>query len=180
MGLFGGEQERARKQNLRALEDKRLAFAQRLAQAGVHLERALLVQTGGGFRGVALGDGKAYLLSGPAPGEDGDFEIGEMGGLRAWFEPHIVPSEGGGGLLGFGKKGGSGYMLKLRMGEGEPDQIRFVPALEGVLEVREGEPMALLSEKRRRGDANFVWDFLIIKPSEMDAIAKRWQRLLGN
>lgn len=182
MGIFdsfGGAKEKARLESLKRLEDKRMAFAREVDGMGIRMEQSLFAQRGGGFIGIGIAGGDKYLLTGPAPGEEeGQFQIENLGDAAMHFEPHIIPSEGGGGMMGFGKKGGRGYKLVISRPDAERIEAEFVPALQGILDV-EGAPSALLSLNRRRKDANFVWDFKPIRTQDMDAIVQRWTKLLG-
>ena len=38
---------------------------------------------------------------------------------------------------------------------------------------------ALLNPKRRRGNANFVWDFRPVEREAIEGLKKRWLELLG-
>lgn len=175
MALFDREKERQRKLSLKLLEDKRLAFAEQMQKQRVSIECALLALVDGGFRGLAISNERPYLLIGPGPlDEDVPFEMLDLTGAQMRFDPFIIPSDGMGGMLGFGKKGGRGYQLMIEPKDGEPISIQFVPALAGVLEVPNGAHFGLLNTKRRRGDSNFAWDFSFIEPHKMDEIVQRW------
>lgn len=179
MRWFGGNKERKRLEGLKLLEDKRLAFADEMKTRGIKFERALLVQSGGGFEGIAFAGTELYLLSGPAPGDaEGEFCAERITGAKVGFEPFEVPAEGGGGILGFGKKGGHGYQIVIESGGGQR-RIQLVPALQCVMELREGRELALTSTQRRRKDANFVWDFVALSPGEIHGIVGRWKQMLG-
>lgn len=177
MGLFNNPKEQQRLLNLQQLEDKRLIFARELKQRGINIDRALLVQTGGGFKGIGMHKSDVYLLEGPAPGEDADFKIDVITGMPIRFEPFVIPSEGGGGLLGFGKKGGHGYLMCIGNPDGTEQQIHMVSALQCIYEEQEQE-LTLLSEKRRKGNANFVWDFTPIQNKQLDKIVEAWKKLV--
>ena len=111
MGVFSSEAEAKRKQNLRELEDKRLRFAKRLTDEGFSAQACLFAQFNGGFTAVAKCGEDICLIKGPAPGADEDFSIRRIPGARARCEDILIKSEGLGGLLGFGKKGGAGFKL---------------------------------------------------------------------
>jgi hypothetical protein len=178
MGLFSGEAEAKRKQHLRELEDKRLQFAQRLAAEGFAPDACLFAQHNGGFTAVAKTANGLFLLSGPAPGMEGDFSIIDITGQRARHEDIFIKSEGMGGLLGFGKKGGSGFKL-IFQGEGGADvAIEIVAGLNSFLEITGGKN-GLLNQRRRRGNANFVWDFRPVEREHVPALRKRWTKLIN-
>lgn len=178
MSLFKNSQEMQRLANLKRLEDKRLAFARKMREDGVRFGSALLVQSGGGFMGIGLSGSDVYLLGGPAPiDEQGEFKAEKITGADMRFEPHTIPGEGAGGVLGFGKKGGRGYMLVIDRPDAERLEIEFVPALQCMYESVNGD-LPLLSETRRRKDANFVWEFRPLETREMNDIVLRWSGLL--
>ncbi len=179
MAWSQSEKDKARIAGLQGLEDKRVAFAQRLQAQGLRFSDALLVQQGGGFQGIGLADGRVYLLTGPAPGEaEADFVCEPLDGPQAVFEPFLVESEGMGGMLGMGKKGGAGYVLRLEW-DGGQREMEFVPALMNVLDVRPGDNLPLLDVRHSKKDYNFVWDFRAIDGREMDRIVARWAGLLA-
>lgn len=177
MGLFSDPKEQQRLQSLQRLEDKRLIFARELKQRGIEIRHALLVQVGGGFKGLGSSGSALYLLSGPAPGEDADFKIEEISGCPVRFDPYSIPGEGGGGILGFGKKGGVGYMVVIRRADGTEEQFEMVSSLQCVMEI-EDKPLPLTSEVRRRGNANVVWDFSPVNARSLSKMVARWQEVL--
>ena len=124
MGLFSNKEEEVRrKRNLKELEDKRVRFAERLAAEGFRPEHCLFVQRDGGFVAVARHGGALYFLTGPAPGAEEDFTLRRVGRARAYAEDVLIKSEGLGGILGFGKKGGYGFRLIVTPEEGEPMEM---------------------------------------------------------
>lgn len=182
MGLFGNREEEARrKRNLKELEDKRVRFAEMLAAEGFQPEECLLVQREGGFAAVARQAGELYLLTGPGPGAEEDFTFRRAGRARAHVEDIFIKSEGLGGILGFGKKGGYGFRLIVTPEEGEPMEIELVSGLGTYLEIRPDKRVknALLNPKRRRGNANVVWDFQPVEREALEGVRDRWLRLVN-
>ena len=182
MGLFGNnEAEAARKRNLKELEDKRVRFAEALAQRGFQPEHCLFVQRDGGFVAVARQGGELFLLTGPAPGAEEDFTFRAAGRARAYTEDVFIKSEGLGGILGFGKKGGVGFKLVVVPEEGEPLEMELVSGLGTFFEVRPDRRVknVLLNVKRRRGNANVVWDFQPIEREMLEGIQERWLKIIN-
>ena len=183
MGLFSSnnEAEAKRKNNLKELEDKRVRFAEMLAQRGFEPERCMMVQKEGGFAAVALQGGELFLLTGPAPGADEDFTFRPAGRARAYVEDIFIKSEGLGGILGFGKKGGVGFKLVVVPEAGDPLEMEMVSGLGTYLEIRpeKRRKNALLSVKRRRGNANVVWDFAPIEREALEGLQKRWLEIIN-
>ena len=63
MGLFDSPEEQQRKEKLRKLEDKRVAFSRQLAAQGFAPEKMLFVQTeNGGYAGLCRVEGKQCLI----------------------------------------------------------------------------------------------------------------------
>lgn len=126
MGLFSNEAEVQRKQNLKELEDKRVRFAQRLAQEGFAPECCLFTQKEGGFVAVAKRGDEVFLLTGPAPGAQEDFTFRRARNPRVRVEEIFIKSEGLGGILGFGKKGGVGFRLIVTPEDGEALEMELI------------------------------------------------------
>ena len=182
MGLFSNKEEEVRrKRNLKELEDKRVRFAERLAAEGFRPEHCLFVQRDGGFVAVARHGGALYFLTGPAPGAEEDFTLRRVGRARAYAEDVLIKSEGLGGILGFGKKGGVGFKLVIVPEEGEPLEMELISGLGTYLEIRPEKRAknALLSVKRRRGNANIVWDFLPIERNALQPLQQRWLGIIN-
>ena len=156
MGLFNDENERVRKQKLKELEDKRLRFAESMQRGGFAPERMLLVSTErGGFVGFCR-DGKGMcLIVGPDFGSDDDFALERYDALVTRREDFFQPAEGLGGAFGFGRKGAVGFHLIVDRG-GVELAVPFIVNQNSAMICGKRNP--LLSVKRRRGDANLVWD----------------------
>ena len=76
MGLFSDPNEQERKENLRKLEDKRLALAQELDKQGFKPETMLFAQTdNGGFIATASHGGQQWVILGPGFGTDEAFVV---------------------------------------------------------------------------------------------------------
>lgn len=183
MGLFTkNEAEVARKRNLQELEDKRVRFAQLLEREGFRPENCLYVQKEGGFAAVARRGDELFLLTGPAPGAPEDFTFRRVKRARAHAEDILVKSEGLGGILGFGKKGGVGFRLVITPESGEALEMELISGLGTFLEIKPGARTknALLSSKRRRGNANFVWDFMPLDRDMIEPLRTRWLAIINN
>jgi hypothetical protein len=177
MALLGGnEMEKVRKSNLKDLEDKRIAFAE--AHQDLKMDSALLVQFGGGLRGVGIGPGGVYLMTGPGPGDEADFTMERYDRCKARLRDEKIASEGAAGILGFGKKGGLGYTLSIEV----PDktfEITFVSGYNFLLEVTPARKNPLLDTKRRPGNANIVWDMRSIPYADSQATFSWWHKALN-
>ncbi len=156
MFLFhGNSREKARIAALADLEEKRLAFAGEVRTLG--LNRTLLVEHAGGFIGVAKGDGgRIYAVSGPAPGSEDDFSLRPLINCRARVETRYEEPEGAGGYMGLGKKGGEVFRLVFSDAEGSSLLLEIMPDVTCFL-FSPGCPLA--DGRRRRNNANIVWDF---------------------
>ena len=80
------------------------------------------------------------------------------------------------GLFGFGKKGGSGFRLVVEAPENEEFSLEIVTGMNSFLEVIGGKN-GLVNPKRRRGNANFVWDFRPVEREHVAPLRTRWIRL---
>ncbi len=177
VGLFQNEQELQRLAGLRSLEDRRLQFADEMRRQGICFSRVLLAQAGGGFMGLALSEGRVFLLGGPTPGDELPFTIEDVTNCRISFVPHSIPSEGMAGLLGMGgKRGGRGYLLVIESGENRRE-IEVLAGHQCVYTLEKGE-LPLLNPDRRKRDANFVWDFRPIDVRELNRLVEAWSALV--
>ena len=170
MGFFSDPGEAERREKLKVLEDKRLAFAQALANKGFKPEKMLFAQTeNGGFTAVAKFGGKRWLVVSPGLGTDEEFylEIVERFAVRK--NEVLVKSEGMGGMLGFGKKGERGTDYVIARADGEEAHLPFVfgRSCWGEFDLKKNP---LLSVKRRRGNANVVWDLKPVDAPQLEKI----------
>lgn len=173
MGLFSNEAETKRKMSLKELEDKRLRFVELLKQESFSPDAVLYTQQLGGFHGIAKNSQEFYLITGPAPGAEEDFTFRRFSSLQARSEELIIKSEGMGGVLGFGKKGGIGYTFIFTTPDGEEFSIELIAGQNTFLEVS-GTNNPLTKPKRRRGNSNFVWDFRPVEREHLEGIKSRW------
>lgn len=179
MSFFSDPGEAERREKLKALEDKRLAFAQMLANRGFQPVRMLFAQTeNGGFTAIARFGGKQWLVVSPGLGTDEDFylEIAERFAFRR--EEVLVKSEGMGGMLGFGKKGERGTDYVIARADGGEAHLPFVfgRSCWGEFALKKNP---LLSARRRRGNANIVWDLKPVDNAELNKIRELADGYLG-
>ena len=169
MALFGGAEDQARKDKLKRLEDKRLAFAQRLSAQGFAPEEMLFAQReDGGFTAVSRFDGRLWIITSPAFGADDDFTLTPLNALEYRAEEVFQKAEGMGGIFGFGKKAEIGVEFVIALPDGGEARMPFVSGRTGWLRASL-KKNPLLQTKRRRGDANVVWDFRPMDRGELDA-----------
>ena len=169
MGIFNSPEEMERKANLKKLEDRRVALAQRLAREGFAPERMLFCQTQmGGFVALARFQNQAWLIVSPDFGSDADFAVERFDALDYTRQEVRVKAEGMGGIFGFGKKAQTGVEYRVRRQDGSEVCMPFVAGRNGWLEVNLAKN-PLLKTQRRRGDANLVWDF---KPLDLSTVGR--------
>ncbi len=167
MALFDSHEERQRKANLKKLEDKRVAFAQRLAREGFAPERMLFAQTmNGGYAAVCRDGEKQCLIISPSFGSDEDFALERYDALQYRVEQVDVKPEGMGGIFGFGKKAEVGVEYVITRADGSEFRMPFVGGRNGWLECTLAKN-PLLKTQRRRGDANVAWD---LKPLDLGSV----------
>ena len=169
MGLFSGPEEQERKAKLKTLEDKRVAFSEKLASQGFAPEKMLFAQTmKGGFVAVCAHAGRNWLIISPDFGADDDYIMEEYDRAAVRKTEVLVKGEGMGGIFGFGKKGEQGYEYAIaRQGGGEA-VMSFVSGRNGWAEYKYAKN-PFLKTQRRRGNANVVWD---MKPVEAPDLRK--------
>ena len=168
MGLFDNPEERARKANLKKLEDKRVAFAEQLAKEGFTPEKMLFAQTmNGGFVALCHFRGQYCLVVSPGFGTDEPFVLERYDTLKYTMQPVHVKSEGMAGIFGFGKKGEEGADFIITRTDGSEAHMPFVAGRNGWMEFKLAKN-PLLRTQRRRGDANLVWEF---KPLDRSTVA---------
>ena len=167
MGIFNSPEDIERKANLKKLEDKRLAFVQQMLREGFAPERMLFTQTDrGGFLALCRDKGKYCLIVSPSFGGDEEYVVERYDRLDyARVDVH-VKGEGMAGLFGLGKKGEHGVEYVITRADGSEARMGFVVNRNSWLEA-ELSKNPLLKAKRRRGDANLVWDF---RPLDMGTL----------
>ncbi len=167
MGLFNSQEEYERKANLKKLEDKRVALAQRLAREGFAPEKMLFAQLeNGGFTAVCRFQGRFWLIVSPGFGTDEEFICESYDAPDFTLQQIHVKAEGMGGIFGFGKKGETGVEYVIHRANGEDARLPLVAGRNSWLEALMNKN-PLLKTQRRRGDANLVWDF---KPLDLSTI----------
>ncbi len=170
MGLFSDPGDVERRENLKRLEDKRLALAQTLSDKGFKPEKMLFAQTpNGGFCAIARFGGRQWLVVSPALGSDEDFRLDIRDRFEVRREEVLVKSEGMGGMLGFGKKGERGVDYVLTLSDGGEAHLPFVFGRSSWAEFAlKRNP--LLGLKRRRGNANVAWELKPVDAVDLDRI----------
>jgi len=178
MGLFDDGNEAKRKQNLRDMEDKRCRFAQRMKEEGFAPDRMMMFSTEeGGLIGLSRIGGVLHVVVGPAFGGEGEFVLEKYENPVFHTEEHLQPAEGLGGIFGFGKKGSVGYYLILE--RPEPQEPLRIPVIANKNQALVcGAKNPLLELKRRRGDANVVWDMRPIDRSMLGKLQKELEALM--
>lgn len=155
--LFGGQEERERRANLKKLEDKRLVFAQRMDREGFRPEKMLFCsfETGNFAAFCRQGDACVAILS-PMLGSDDDFIVTKKTDAPVRVEDVDEKGTALGGAFGVGKKAVRGTDVFVELESGTI-RLRLVANSTLLLET-EYRKNPLLSLKRRRSDANVTWD----------------------
>ena len=172
MPLFDRDAEAKRKQNLKELEDRRLLFAQELEKMNFRPDRMFFASgENGSFVALARHGEKYAVITSPVFGQEGDFVIDLMPELS--YEREDVYEKGSGlnGAFGFGKKGARGFVLHIDMSDGSRADMSVVAGRTSWLDA----PLKknpLLGTKRRRGNANVIWELMPIDPGQLDKIEK--------
>ena len=160
MALFSSEAERQRKENLKQLEDRRLRFAQQLDARGIKPERMFFCsREDGSFAALARHEGKLVLIESPMLGTDADFTVDLLADPQYEYEEVFIQGSGLNGAFGFGERGAKGFNLYVTNGDGQRALIPVVFGRNSWLEA-DYRRNPLLKLKRRRGDANVMWDFV--------------------
>ena len=170
MPLFDSNAEKLRKENLKSLEDRRLRFAEELQQKGFKPEKMLFCSTEGGqFVALARHSGKTAVVVSPVFGQEGDFVI-EFHDALQWEKEEVFEKGSGlNGAFGFGKKGAKGFVLHITLSDGSVAPLHVVAGRTSYLET-DYKHNPLLKTKRRRGDANIIWDLMPIDPGVLPRI----------
>lgn len=170
MGLFSDPEELERREKLKVLEDKREAFAKVLEQRGFRPETMIFAQMpNGGFAAMSRFGGKQWLILSPGLGTEEAFELHISERFPVRKEEVLVKSEGMGGMLGFGKKGEHGVEYVVTLDDGREVRVPFVfgRSCWGEFSLKKNP---LLPVKRRRKDANVVWELKPIDNQELKRI----------
>ena len=170
MALFDSGAERQRKENLKILEDRRLQLAEKLNQQGFRPERMLFFsREDGSFAALTRHEGKFVLIESPKFGEDADFTIDIQDTPSYEREEVFEKGSGLNGAFGFGTKGCKGFNLYILTNEGTRAKIPVIFGRNSWLESNYRKN-PLLSVKRRRGNANVVWDLLPLNNGDLTKI----------
>lgn len=178
MGLFNDAGESERRARLKMMEDARLEFAEAMAKGGFRPEKMLLVSNErGGLVGLCRDGGALCRIVGPDFGVPGSFTLERDPAPEYRREEFFEASEGMGGFLGIGKKGAKGFYLIFNR-DGVELSIPFI--------VNRNSAAAfsyrrnpLLSVKRRRGDANVVWDLQPLDKSTLPKVERTLDEILS-
>lgn len=170
MALFDNNAEKQRKENLKLLEDRRVLFAAKLEKMNFQPERMLFCSCeDGSFTALARHNGKYAIIVGPAFGSDNDFIIEIQDALQVEREDVFEKGTGLNGAFGFGTKGAKGFNLFFTLSDGSVAKLPVVAGRTSWLEC----PLKknpLIKTKRRRGDANIIWDLMPIEPGVLSKI----------
>ena len=169
MPLFDAEGEKRRKLNLKNLEDKRVRFAGELAQQGFKPEKMLFCSNEkGSFVALSRWNGMYAVIVSPVFGQEGDFRIEFHKELKYRREEIYEKGTGLNGMFGFGRKAAKGLNIVIELQDGSEETLSAVAGRTSYLETNL-KKNPLLNTKRRRGDANIIWDFV---PFEVGAVDK--------
>lgn len=179
MGLFSDPAEMERKEKLKALEDKRLAFAEKLAKAHFLPQKMFFVQTAnGGFIALSQFNNQRHLIIAPGFGTDEDFVWEQYDHFDVRKDEVFVASEGLAGAFGLGKKGEAGTEYVITRRDGSEITLPIVCGRNSCMEC----PLSknpLLSLKRRRGNANIVWDMRPVEKRYLKGVLQQTDDYLG-
>ena len=170
MPLFDRDAETLRKQNLKIMEDKRLRFAAELEKMGFAPEKMLFCSSEtGSFVAVARWNGKIAVVTSPTFGQEGEFALELHDRLQCEREDIFEKGTGLNGAFGLGVKGAKGFKLHISMQDGGVAVLDVVAGRTSWMECK-ARKNPLLSTKRRRGDANILWDMMPIEPGQVTKI----------
>ena len=173
MPLFNSDAEMQRKQNLKLMEDKRLRFAEEMEARGFRPERMLLCsREDGSFVALARHDGRLALIDSPKFGQEGEFTLDLLDAPQYEYQEVFEKGTGLNGALGFGTKGCKGFNLILTNSAGEPVTVPVIFGRNNWLEAPY-KKNPLLKAKRRRGNANVMWDLLPIDGRDLVRIQEK-------
>ena len=170
MPLFDTEGEKKRKENLKNLEDKRVRFAEELEKQGFKPERMLFCANEiGSFVALSRYQGRYAVIVSPVFGQEGDFRLVMMDQLDYRREDVYEKGTGLNGMFGFGRKGAKGVNIVITMPDGSEETMCVFAGRTSYLETNL-KKNPLLSLKRRRGDANIMWDMTPIERTHLSKI----------
>ena len=162
--------EAMRKQYLKEMEDLRMIFAEKLEKEGFKPERMIFFSTEDGrFVALAKHNGKFSVIVSPIFGQGGDFIIEHFDELQYEREEIYEKGTGLNGAFGFGTKGANGYVLHITLSDGSTVPLCVVAGRTSWLETPYRKN-PLLKTKRRRGNANVMWDLFPIDGNRMAKI----------
>lgn len=171
MSLFDNDAEKARKESLRVLEDKRIVFAEKLEKMNFAPERMIFFSCENGtFTALARLNGKYAVVVAPALGQDGDFVLDIQDKLQMEREDIFEKGTGLNGAFGFGTKGAKGFRLHITLNDGSVAEMPVIAGRTSWMEAPKARKNPLLNPKRRRGNANLVWDMMPIDPGSLSKI----------
>ena len=171
MAFLDNDNEKLRKERLKSLEDRRLAFAEKLDQQGFKPEKMLFCSAeNGSFAALARVGQKYAVVTSPIFNEDGgDFALHLLDEIHYRKEDLYIKAEGMGGIFGFGKKGAVGFALIITLPDESEVSLEFMAGRNSYFETKL-KKNPLLSLKRRRGDANIMWDMTPIERTHLRKI----------
>ena len=179
MGLFSDPNELERLEKLRKLEDKRLALAQALDRQGFRPESMLFASTdNGGFAAIGRHGGKLWLIASPGLGTEDDFILTSAERFDVTKREVLVKSEGMGGIMGFGRKGEHGTEYVVTLEDGREVRLPFVFGRSSWAEFPLKKNPLLLT-RRRRKDANVVWDLHPVDNAQLNKITELADKYFG-
>lgn len=170
MPLFDRDGEKQRKENLKLLEDRRMRFAEALEKKGFQPERMFFCSCEDGSFVALARHGQQYaVILGPKFGSDDDFVFDLQDALECEREEVFEKGTGLNGAFGFGQKGAKGFNLMLHLSDGSVAKMPVVAGRTSWLETPY-KKNPLLKTRRRRGDANIIWDLMPIDPGVLPRI----------
>lgn len=171
MPLFDQNAEKQRKENLKVMEDCRIRFAEKLEKMGFAPERMLFASSeAGNFTAIARHNNQCAVIVSPVFGEDGDFIIDIQDAFHVEREDVYEKGTGLNGAFGFGTKGAKGFRIHFTLSDGSEAILPLVAGRTSWLEVTQLKKNPLLKTKRRRGNANIIWDLFPIDPGQLSKV----------
>ena len=172
MSLFSSDIEKQRRENLKRMEDGRLRLAEDLDRQGIRPERMFMCsREDGSFVALARHEDKFVLINSPKLDEDAEFVVDIQDSPRYDREEIFEKGTGLNGAFGFGTKGAKGFNLSIITSDGLPVMVPVVFGRNSWLEVPY-KKNPLLRTKRRRGNANVMWDLAPIYMNDVEKIER--------